>query len=336
MEGDVLKRGRFDRSFAVRMIVDFFLVLLLVAFAELGLRLAVVVHDFYTVEKTATEVAAERLASDVRRIMMNTGGPVAARTVYPILERSQAAVGLEIAVEPSPVTVTSIEAAFGFTPKGIAAAVRPGIRHAASVDIHAEDFCLSCHADARPGDVLGTVHVRNYLGTHIGHWWQEVRLTGLMSLVKILLHTTVLFFLLRIRMEPLLSLRATVSELAKGGNDLTLRAPVKSHDEFGELAADLNHFLGRIGHIVEDLRTVLDKIAGLNHRMESVQAGMAEGLAGIERRLADAGSAPAMEGELRRFETLVAEMALIEERMNHIAGSGRTLVDRLAARSGED
>lgn len=336
MSGDLLKRGRFDQSFVVRMIVDFFLVLLLVALAELGLRFAVVVHDFYTVEEQATGIAAERLASDVRQIMMNTGGPVAARTVYPILERSLEAVGLDIAVEPSPVTVTSIEETFGFTPRGIVGEPREGIHHAVSVAIHAEDFCLSCHVEARPGDVLGTVRVRNYLSTHIGHWWQEVRLTGLMSLVKIMLHTTVLFFLLRIRMEPLLVLRASVAELTKGTRNLNLRVPVKSHDEFGELAADLNHFLDRISHIVEDLRTVLDKIAGLNHRMEALQAGMAEGLAGIERRLADAAATPELEGELRQFEKLVAEMALIEERMNHIAESGRTLVDRLASRPGSD
>lgn len=400
MSVDFLKRGRFDQSFVVRMIQDFVLILLLVAVAELGLRFALVVSDFYSIEKRATEAAAERLASDIRQIMLNTGGPVAARTVYPILRRSHEDLGLKIAIEPSAVTVQSIKKTFGFTPTGIVPAWPSGTHHAATVEIKAEKFCLSCHSEAAPGDVLGTITVRNYLATHVGHWWEEVQLTGLISLFKILLHATVLFFLLRIRMEPLLSLRAVVSGLAKGGANLSLRAAVKSTDEFGELAADLNHFLDRIGHVLEDLRAVLDKIAALNHRLEAIQERVGSSLDRIDARLDEtrdhaqkaqrsdvllslewresvAALRAALEAvvrdhpqssalaasfetvltrldttaerveailtaqnrvhdglgalatEFRAFNQFVGEMALLEEKMDRIAESGRILVDRL-------
>ena len=281
----LLKHGRFDQSFVVRMILDFFLLLLLVSVAELGLRFVIVVYDFYTVERQATEAAAEQLASDVRQIMLNTGGPVAARTVYPLLRRGHAEGGLSIAIEPSEVTVRSIEATFGFTPRGIPADFPDGTYLSATVPVEAEEFCTRCHSLAAPGDVLGTVTVRNYLATHIDHWWGEVRLTGLMGLVKIMLHTVILFFLLRIRMEPLLSLRAVVAGLARGGSDLSLRAPVKSSDEFGELAANLNHFLDRVDQVVVDLRAVLGKVADLNQRIEAIQRRMERRLAGLEERL---------------------------------------------------
>ena len=42
--------------------------------------------------------------------------------------------------------------------------------------------------------------------------------------IKILVHTILLFLLLRVRMEPLLALRSTVSGLAKGVMDLSPRA----------------------------------------------------------------------------------------------------------------
>ncbi|MCH8863701.1 MAG: HAMP domain-containing protein [Proteobacteria bacterium] len=38
---------------------------------------------------------------------------------------------------------------------------------------------------------------------------------------------------------------------------MSFRAPVKSADEFGELASDLNRFLDRLNQILEDLGDVL-------------------------------------------------------------------------------
>jgi len=98
---------------------------------------------------------------------------------------------------------------------------------------------------------------------------------------KILLHTVVLFFLLKVRMEPLLGLRSTISLLAKAGTDLTHRAAVKSQDEFGELAHDLNLFLDRINHVIADLSQVLNDVATLNKRLEQVNRQMGEHFAGV-------------------------------------------------------
>jgi len=286
MSIDPTKLGRFDQSFIVRMIMDFFLILVLVVVVELGVRFAIVVYDFYTAKREDTEIAARGLASDVREIMMNQGGPVAARTVYPILKENHDRMGLEIAIVPSAVTADSIEERFGFAPRGVQPDWPKGRHHAVSVDIEADRFCLQCHTEARVGDTLGHVTVRNYLSTHLAQWWEEVRLTGLMSMLKIMLHTTVLFFLLRLRMSPLLTLRAVVSDFAKGGSDLSRRAPVKSSDEFGELAADLNRFLDRINDIVDDLTNVLERVSELNHRLEGIQTRLEQSASAMEARIA--------------------------------------------------
>jgi methyl-accepting chemotaxis protein len=89
----------------------------------------------------------------------------------------------------------------------------------------------------------------------------------------------VLFLLLKVRMEPLLSLRSTVAGLAKGVIDLSPRARVKSEDEFGELALDLNHFLDRIALIVHDkmlaeVVTVGTRLGALNRHLELQLDGM--------------------------------------------------------------
>ncbi len=270
----VAETARFDDSFASHMIRDFFLVLVAVVIIELSIRFALVVYDFRHNQELATRIAAERLASDIKSIMLNSGGPVAARTVYPILERNHEELGLAIAIEPSEITVSSIEAAFNFTPRGLPAAWPEGEHHEVTASVVAEQFCVTCHVTAKPGDVLGSVTVRNYLSSHLSQWWHEVQLTGLLGISKIVLHTIVLFFLLKIRMEPVLSLRSMIAELAKGASDLSHRAPIKSRDEFGELARDLNSFLDRINHVIQDVGDVLANVLVVNRRLTQVHDQM--------------------------------------------------------------
>lgn len=276
MNIDVEKIGRFDRSFIVVMVRDFFLVLLGVIIFELGLRYLLVYYEFEHEQKELTIQAAEHLAQDVSDIMRNKGGPVAARTFYPIMKRDQQGQGMEIAIVPSEVTVESIELEFDFIPRGIPADWPEGKHHEYSLDIRAEPFCLSCHITANTGDILGSVSVRNYFKSHLDSWWKEVQLTSLLGLGKILFHTLILFFLLRTRMEPLLSLRTTIASLSRAGFDLSRRAKLNSEDEFAELGHDLNLFLDRMTHVLEDLNGVLVKITALDKRLSDVRKNMGD------------------------------------------------------------
>lgn len=275
------KVGRFDQSFVLRMIRDFFLLLVMVTAVELGLRYAVVVYEFQSHDRAKVDLAAKQLASDVKSIMMNVGGPVAARTVYPILKRNFEDMGLALAIVPSEVTVSSMKARFNMQPQGIHPQWAPGKHNESTIALTADQFCLGCHIHAKVGDVLGHVTVRNYLSTKLAAWWAEVRLTSMVWAINIITHTVVLFLLLKLRMEPLLSLRSTVSRLAKGIIDLSHRAKVKSADEFGELALDLNHFLDRIVHIVEDLDRILTTVVAASHRLEQVSSQMNAQFEGI-------------------------------------------------------
>jgi HAMP domain-containing protein len=292
----VAETARFDDSFATHMIRDFFLVLVAVVIIELSIRFALVIYDFNNNQELATQIAAERLASDIKSIMLNSGGPVAARTVYPILERNHEKLGLAIAIEPSKITISSIEAAFGFTPRGLPAAWSEGENYEVTVPVVAEQFCVSCHVTAKPGDVLGSVTVRNYLSSHLSQWWNEVQLTSLLGISKIVLHTIVLFFLLKLRMEPVLSLRSMIAELAKGASDLSHRAPIKSRDEFGELARDLNSFLDRINHVIQDVGDVLTNVLVVNRRLTQVHDQMGRQFKKIDASMT-AASANALQGQ---------------------------------------
>lgn len=264
--------GRFDQSFLIHMIKDFFLVLLFVMFIEFALKAGSVYWDYQVNGKNQALAVAEELSENVVSIMSNAGGPVAARTMYPILEKNWTDLGYEIAIVPSEITINSIEKRFGFIPEGIPVAGMTDSEHkTAKLDVIASEFCTSCHTDAMPGDALGQIVVRNYLGRDFAMWWESVKLTLGLAIGKIVLHSILLFLILRARMEPLLRLRAVVSGLSKAYTDLNQRAEVRTADEFGVLARDLNVFLDRINFLVEELDTVLYQVVEVNDDIIQIQ-----------------------------------------------------------------
>ena len=298
--------GRFDKSFLIHMIKDFFVVLVIVTALEFALKAGSVYWEYQTSGEDQAMVVAEELSTNVQSIMMNEGGPVAARTMYPILEQNWTDLGYEIAIVPSDVTVKSIEEGFGFSPRGIPAENMSTSEHkAASVEIRAGEFCLGCHTEANVGDVLGVVTVRNYLSRDFQLWWEDVKLTLGLAVGKIVLHSILLFLILRARMEPLLRLRSVVSALSKAYAGLEQRAEVRTADEFGVLARDLNVFLDRITALVEELDTVLNRVVSVNDDIVQIQGDLRDK---IDQVVSDT----------RRLERQAMLSAKREPRLSHV------------------
>ena len=310
--------GRFEQSFIFHMIRDFFLLLLLVAAVELAIRYLSLRLDFARSEPARVDRAAQQLANDVKSIMLNSGGPLAAQTVYPILNRNYDDLGLSIAVLPSAVTVASMKETFKMDVRGLQPSWPEGTHQMATATLTAELFCLNCHVKAQVGEVLGTVGVRSYLGRKEAQWWQEVRLTAGALSLKILVHTILLFLLLKARMEPLLALRSTVAGLARGVMDLSPRAELKSHDEFGALAQDLNHFLDRIGGVVADLDRILSEVVAVGARLGALNRDLEQQV----DRVREASLRLLGEGAQRSLDTQLLAA--------HEAGSVRALQHSLA------
>jgi methyl-accepting chemotaxis protein len=327
----VKQSSPFEQSFMFHMIRDFFLLLVLVASVEMGIRYALVRYDFASKEQARVDQAAQQLANDVKSIMLNSGGPLAAQTVYPILNRNYDDLGLSIAVVPSEVTVESMRQSFKIDIKGLQPNWKVGQHLESAVNLTAEQFCLNCHVKAKVGDVLGTVKVGSYLERKEAAWWTEVRLTAGALSLKILVHTILLFFLLKVRMAPLLSLRSTVSQLARGLMDLSPRAKVNGADEFGELAQDLNHFLDRINVVVTDLDQILNKVVDASGRLGGLNRNLEQTVDGLRETFYRNADAP-LEGQAAKYHALaqtLREMALLEAKMENIAHSGQQVLQRL-------
>jgi methyl-accepting chemotaxis protein len=321
----------FEQSFMFHMIKDFFLLLLLVATVEMGIRYAIVRQDFASREQARLDQAAKQLANDVKSIMLNSGGPLAAQTVYPILNRNYDDLGLSIAVIPAEVTVESMKQSFNIVAKGLQPSWSVGPHLESAVTLSAEQFCLNCHVKAKVGDVLGTVKVGSYLERKEAAWWTEVKLTAGALSLKILVHTILLFFLLKVRMAPLLSLRSTVSRLARGVMDLSPRAKVNGADEFGELAQDLNHFLDRINVVVTDLDQILSKVVEAGGKLGSLNRDLEQTVDGLREasQTPTDGQVQGASAQYRALAQTLREMALLEGNMQNIAQSGQQVLHRL-------
>ena len=261
------EKGFFERSFMFRMIRDFFLLLVIVAILELGLRYAAILYEFKNNEPSRVQEIADTLSNDIRSIMLNAGGPTAARTIYPIIDKNYNDLGFLVAVEPSQITVDSIMVSQNMEAFGLQQLWPSGHHTEAKVDISAEQYCLGCHIKAKVGDILGTVTVRSYFDRKLDVWLEEVEVAAGVLSMNILIHTLVLFLLLKVRMQPLLNLRSTVSNLARGLVDISPRTNTNSEDEFGELATDLNHFLDRITLVVRDLDNILGEVLSVGDRL---------------------------------------------------------------------
>lgn len=321
--------SRFEQSFVFHMIRDFFLLLLLVAAVEMGIRYLSLRWDFAQHEPRRVERAAQQLANDVKSIMLNSGGPLAAQTVYPILDRNYSDLGLSIAVLPSWVTVESMKVSFQMDVQGLIPNWGLGTHQQASVPLTAEQFCLNCHVKAQVGDVLGTMAVRSYLQSKESTWWNDVRLTAGALSLKILVHTVVLFLLLKVRMAPLLSLRSTVTGLAKGVMDLSPRASVNTADEFGELAQDLNHFLDRITLVVGDLDKILSEVVDVGERLSSLNRHLELQLDGLRDQSMRSMGESAQQGLAQRLlaaqegGAFAAHVQALHQTLDALAASGQ-------------
>jgi len=314
--------GRFDKSFLIHMIRDFFVILVAVTVLEFSLKAALVYYKFRVSGPERSQQVAEDIADNVRSIMRNEGGPVAARTDYPILERNWDDLGYRIAITPAPVTIRSIEEGFGFTPEGIPRGDWPDATHnLGHVAVTAEPFCLACHTEADVGDVLGEVTVRRDLATDFTQWAEDMRLTGLLSLGKIVLHSFLLFLILRARLEPLLGLRAVVSNLARAYGGLTHRAEIRTADEFGVLARDLNLFLDRVCRLMEELDEVLARVVAVNADIVTIQGDLRDRI-------------DSLTGRIRRLERSAMLSAKAEPRLSQAwFDAARRAVSDLEARS---
>ncbi|MAS40878.1 MAG: hypothetical protein CMK33_04095 [Porticoccaceae bacterium] len=74
----------------------------------------------------------------------------------------------------------------------------------------------------------------------------------------------------RFVLSPIRALNGRLKEVSAGGGDLTVRLPVRSHDETGQMSASFNQLLDNLGSMFRQLHGDADKLATGVQQLETV------------------------------------------------------------------
>jgi methyl-accepting chemotaxis protein len=121
----------------------------------------------------------------------------------------------------------------------------------------AEAECLSCHANAQEGDVLGVMDLiisldENDVEIH------DTQMTLLISLIlsAIIFIVAASFFFSKEILNPLGDLRNRIAELVSGDKDLTKRLDDSHEDEFSDAAHAVNNFVAMVQETILEVKTL--------------------------------------------------------------------------------
>ncbi|MDQ7060539.1 MAG: methyl-accepting chemotaxis protein [Sulfurimonas sp.] len=121
----------------------------------------------------------------------------------------------------------------------------------------AEGRCLSCHYNAKEGDVLGVLD----LVVSLDKTDEEIQKTEFilyitLSIALILFMLSFAIFFSKEIFSPLNSLQVRISELVKGDKDLTKRLKFKDGNEFGDTAKEVNNFINMVQKTINEVKEI--------------------------------------------------------------------------------
>lgn len=121
----------------------------------------------------------------------------------------------------------------------------------------AEATCLSCHANAKEGDILGVMNLVISLDSNdedISH----TKMVLLITLILVFLAFAIIIsvFFQKEVLVPLDELRSRIRALVDGDKDLTKRIEILRKNEFAESAYAVNDFVSAIQNTINDVKSL--------------------------------------------------------------------------------
>ncbi|OHE09300.1 MAG: chemotaxis protein [Sulfurimonas sp. RIFOXYD12_FULL_33_39] len=121
----------------------------------------------------------------------------------------------------------------------------------------AENTCLSCHANAKVGDILGVMNLVISLDSND----KEIDNTKMILLITLIIvfvafAIIISMFFKKEVLAPLDELRARIRALVDGDKDLTRRIEIVQKNEFAESAYAVNDFVAAIQNTINDVKSL--------------------------------------------------------------------------------
>ena len=99
-----------------------------------------------------------------------------------------------------------------------------------------------------------------------------------------LLTALLVLFLARSIVRPINAAVAGLKDIAQGEGDLTMRLPVTSHDEVGELAKWFNTFIEKLQGIIKDIAGGVETLSSSSTELSAISEQMTQGITNVSDR----------------------------------------------------
>jgi methyl-accepting chemotaxis protein len=96
---------------------------------------------------------------------------------------------------------------------------------------------------------------------------RNLLISAAISLAILIFSLVFMLILLRMLFKPIIELRDRIHDLSDGDADLTKRIDVKTKDELGEIANDMNIFIGNLQTIVQEVKVASEDVASGNSEL---------------------------------------------------------------------
>ncbi|GAB2902538.1 methyl-accepting chemotaxis protein [Uliginosibacterium flavum] len=152
--------------------------------------------------------------------------------------------------------------------------------------------CLTCHALAKQGEVLGVVSMKISL-REAGQ--TATAFTGKLILLALLLSIPVIafvyYFVQRVVTRPLAAMTEGLRIIAQGEGDLRSRLPVGQQDEIGRAASVFNQLMATFQALIQRTGKVSESVAGASRELASHAAALMDSAHQQNARSQDAAQA---------------------------------------------
>ena len=142
----------------------------------------------------------------------------------------------------------------------------------------AEDKCLSCHYNAKSGDILGALDLVISLDANDADITStNITLTISLLVIGLLFGVVSTIFFIKEIFTPLNKLKTRISELISGDKDLTKRLKYVEGNEFGDAANEVNKFIEMIQGTINSVKLLSQKNNGIASEIELSSRTIAKG-----------------------------------------------------------
>ena len=196
--------------------------------------------------------------------------------------------------------------------------------------------CVNCHNtiantpknDWKLGDVRGILEIRSDITSQV-----EANQTSSMTIIAVLIAIlavvmTAIYMTYKFTIDKKLKfITNTVSELAKGEGDLTIRLDVKDSDEIGELAILLNQFLEQHQKFIGEIAQSTDSLIGASENMALIVEDTQQGIIQQQTQTEMVATAiTEMTATVQEVAGNASDAEAAAEHANKEANSGRSIV----------